>query len=127
MRKNLLILSLASLAFVFLACSSKEPNALEKRVQKHISFQGVEKQIVKEFNYKTNSNGLLEFELVLLSEDELKLSYQISWKDEDGFTLKTYQDGVFKDITLKENQEFLIQRVASDKDASDFRIILSEK
>ncbi|KGI56310.1 DUF1425 domain-containing protein [Campylobacter sp. MIT 97-5078] len=127
MRKILLILSLASLTFVFLACSSKEPSALEKRVQKHISFQGVKKQIVKEFNYKTNSNGLLEFELVLLSEDELKLSYQISWKDEDGFTLKTYQDGVFKDITLKENQEFLIQRVASNKDASDFRIILSEK
>lgn len=127
MRKNLLMLSLISFIFVFFACSSKEPSTLEKNVQKYISFQGVEKSIVRDFKYKINSNGLLEFELVLLSATDLKLSYQISWKDEDGFRLNTYQDGTFKDIVLKKSQEFLIQRVASDKDANDFRIILRKK
>jgi uncharacterized protein YcfL len=123
--KNLAFAAFAAL--FLLGCGGKELSPLESRIAEKMSFVDVDKSIVKAFNYRTNSNGLLEFELVLLSDDDAQLEYRVSWKDEDGFTIKAPTDGEFIGIKLKENKEFLLQRVATNKAAVDFSLILREK
>ncbi len=121
-------LALAAFAALFLlGCGGKELSPLESRIAEKMSFVEVDKSIVKAFNYRTNSNGLLEFELVLLNDDDAELEYRVSWKDEDGFAIKAPTDGEFIGIKLKENKEFLLQRVATNKAAVDFSLILREK
>ncbi|TQR54340.1 DUF1425 domain-containing protein [Campylobacter troglodytis] len=114
-------------AFLLLACSTKELSPLEKRMAAKMSFMKVDSKIVKGFNYRTNMNGLLEFELVLLSDEDLELEYKVSWLDEDGFVLKGQKDGEFIRIKLNENKEYLLQRVAINKDAADFTLLLRKK
>lgn len=126
--KKLQIAVLSALIAVFLSsCASKQLSPLESRIKQYISFEKVDKKIIKNFNYRTNANGLLEIELVLLSEDDFDLAYKLTWLDEDGFVLKAPTDGEFVKIKLKENQEFLVQRVATNKDAHSFNIILSKR
>ena len=121
-------LALAVFAALFLlGCGGKELSPLESRVAQKITFDKVDKSIVKAFNYRTNSNGLLEFELILLDDDDAELEYKVSWKDEDDFVLKAPTDGEFIAIKLQENKEFLLQRVATNKAAVDFSLILREK
>lgn len=123
--KRILIFALASLFFV--ACASKTVDPMQERIKKHIVFEGFSKEIVKSFNYRINSNSLLEIELILLSEDSETLSYSISWLDEDGFKIQTPSYSEKKNnIKLKENQEFIIQRVSENKDAVDFKITLTK-
>lgn len=114
-------------ALFFIACGGKELSPLEKRVAEKISFMNVDKSIVKAFNYRNNANGLLEFELILLNDKDLELEYKVSWKDEDEFVLKAPTDGEFIGIKLKKNKEHLLQRVATNKDAVDFALILRSK
>ncbi len=123
--KNLAFVAFAAL--FLLGCGGKELSPLESRIAEKMSFVEVDKSIVKAFNYRTNSNGLLEFELVLLDDDDVELEYRVSWKDEDGFAIKAPTDGEFIGIKLKENKEFLLQRVATNKAAVDFSLILREK
>lgn len=121
-----IVLSFA-VAVLFIACGGKELSPLEKRVAEKMSFENVDKSIVKAFNYRNNSNGLLEFELVLLSEKDAELEYKIFWKDEDDFVLKAPTDGEFITLKLKKNKEFLLQRVATNKEAVDFALSLRKK
>lgn len=125
MKKTFLALTLCVLCFV--ACADKELSPFEKRVAEKINFIKVDKSIVKAFNYRTNANGLLEFELVLLSDDDMKLDYMVSWKDEDGFALKAPTDGEFIELKLQKSKEFLLQRVATNKEAIDFTLNLRKK
>lgn len=123
--KRILILALATLFFV--ACASKTVDPMQERIKKHIVFEGFSEDIVKSFNYRINSNSLLEIELILFSEDSETLSYSISWLDEDGFKIQTPSYSEKKNnIKLKENQEFAIQRVSENKDAVDFKITLTK-
>ena len=92
-----------------------------------MSFDNVDKSIVKAFNYRHNANGLLEFELVLVSEKDMELEYKVFWKDEDEFVLKAPTDGEFITLKLKKNKEYLLQRVATNKDAVDFALSLRKK
>lgn len=121
-----ILLSLLAALF-FIACGGKELSPLEKRVAEKMAFIDVDKSIVKAFNYRFNANGLLEFELVLFDDDDLELEYKVSWKDEDSFVLKAPTDGEFIGIKLKENKEFLLQRVATNKGAVDFTLTLRKK
>ena len=114
-------------ALFLLACADKQLSPMEQRIAEKMSFINVDKSIVKGFNYRTNSNGLLEFELVLLDDDDLELEYKVSWKDEDGFVIKAPTDGEFIGIKLKEDKEFLLQRVATNKAAVDFNLLLRKK
>ena len=114
-------------ALFLVACGSKELSPLEKRIAQKMVFDNVDKSIVKAFNYRTNANGLLEFELVLLSDDDMKLDYMVSWKDEDGFALKAPTDGEFIELKLQKSKEFLLQRVATNKEAIDFTLNLRKK
>ena len=114
-------------ALFLVACGSKELSPLEKRVAEKMSFDNVDKSIVKAFNYRHNANGLLEFELVLVSEKDMELEYKVFWKDEDEFVLKAPTDGEFITLKLKKNKEYLLQRVATNKDAVDFALSLRKK
>lgn len=125
MKKTFLALTLCALCFV--ACADKELSPFEKRVAEKINFIKVDKSIVKAFNYRTNANGLLEFELVLLNDKDVELEYKVSWKDEDGFALKAPTDGEFITLKLKENKEYLLQRVATNKESVDFTLNLRKK
>lgn len=125
MKKTFLALTLCALCFV--ACADKELSPFEKRVAEKINFIKVDKSIVKAFNYRTNANGLLEFELVLLNDKDVELEYKVSWKDEDEFVLKAPTDGEFITLKLKENKEYLLQRVATNKEAIDFTLNLRKK
>ena len=122
MKKTFLALTLCALCFV--ACADKELSPFEKRVAEKINFIKVDKSIVKAFNYRTNANGLLEFELVLLNDKDVELEYKVSWKDEDEFVLKAPTDGEFITLKLKENKEYLLQRVATNKESVDFTLNL---
>lgn len=114
-------------ALFFIACGGKELSPLEKRVAEKISFVELDKSLVKAFNYRHNANGLLEFELILLHSKDVELEYKVSWKDEDNFVLKAPTDGEFIGVKLKKNKEYLLQRVATNKDAVDFALILRKK
>ncbi len=114
-------------AFLLVSCSTKELSPLESRIAKKMSFHNVDKSIVKGFNYRHNTNGLYEFELILLSDDNLELEYKVSWVDEDGFVLKSPTDGEFIKVKLQKNKEYLLQRVATNKDAVDFTLNLRKK
>lgn len=114
-------------ALFLVACGGKELSPFEKRVAEKITFIDVDKSIVKAFNYRNNANGLLEFELILLNTKDLELEYKVSWKDEDEFVLKAPTDGEFIGIKLKKNKEYLLQRVATNKDAVDFALTLRSK
>ncbi len=114
-------------ALFLVACGSKELSPLEKRVAEKMSFDNVDKTIVKAFNYRNNANGLLEFELVLVSEKDTELEYKVFWKDEDDFVLKAPTDGEFITLKLKKNKEYLLQRVATNKEAVDFALSLRKK
>lgn len=114
-------------ALFLVACGSKELSPLEKRVAEKMSFDNVDKSIVKAFNYRNNANGLLEFELVLVSEKDTELEYKVFWKDEDDFVLKAPTDGEFITLKLKKNKEYLLQRVATNKEAVDFALSLRKK
>ncbi len=125
MKKTFLALTLCALCFV--ACADKELSPFEKRVAEKINFIKVDKSIVKAFNYRTNANGLLEFELVLLNDKDVELEYKVSWKDEDEFVLKAPTDGEFITLKLKKNKEYLLQRVATNKESVDFTLNLRKK
>lgn len=114
-------------ALFLVACGSKELSPLEKRIVQKMVFDNVDKSIVKAFNYRTNANGLLEFELVLLNDKDVELEYKVSWKDEDEFVLKAPTDGEFITLKLKENKEYLLQRVATNKESVDFTLNLRKK
>lgn len=121
-----IVLALVCAVF-FIACADKELSPLEKRIAEKMSFDNVDKSIVKAFNYRNNANGLLEFELVLVSEKDTELEYKVFWKDEDEFVLKAPTDGEFITLKLKKNKEYLLQRVATNKDAVDFALTLRKK
>lgn len=114
-------------ALFLVSCGSKELSPLEKRIAQKMVFDNVDKSIVKAFNYRTNANGLLEFELVLLNDKDVELEYKVSWKDEDEFVLKAPTDGEFITLKLKENKEYLLQRVATNKESVDFTLNLRKK
>ena len=114
-------------ALFLVACGSKELSPLESRIAKKMSFHNVDKSIVKGFNYRHNTNGLYEFELVLLSDDNLELEYKVSWVDEDGFVLKSPTDGEIIKVKLQKNKEYLLQRVATNKESVDFTLNLRKK
>ena len=114
-------------ALFLVGCGSKELSPLEKRIAQKMVFDNVDKSIVKAFNYRTNANGLLEFELVLLNDKDVELEYKVSWKDEDEFVLKAPTDGEFITLKLKKNKEYLLQRVATNKESVDFTLNLRKK
>ncbi len=119
------ILTLAIVSFLFLACASKNVDPMQERIKKYIVFDGLDKSIVKSFNYRINSNSLLEIELILLSDSDKKISYELSWLDEDNFKIQTPAYSDKKDhVKLEKNKELIIQRVSTNKDAVSFKIIL---
>lgn len=127
MKKFTLTLFLAFVAIFFIACGGKEMSAMDKRIAEKITFIDTDKKVVKAFNYRFNSNYLLEFELVILEDDDEDYEYKVAWKDEDGFVLKAPTDGEYISFKVKEKQEHLVQRVATDKRAVDFSLIVRKK
>lgn len=127
MKRIFMFFTAFAVLFVFNACASKAVDPMQERIEKHIVFEGLSKDIVKSFNYRTNSNSLLEVELILLSRNDKTISYEISWFDEDGFKIQgpAYADKKDK-LKLKKNKEFVVQRVAANKDAVSFKITLKK-
>ncbi|WP_412842234.1 DUF1425 domain-containing protein [Campylobacter armoricus] len=58
------------------------------------------------------------------SSVDKKLSYKIEWFDQDGFVLKNTIDRNYKNINLLAKQEYIIQNIASNKEAKKYKIYI---
>lgn len=125
--KKVFLAVLAGVLAVFVNGCGKQLTPFEQRVAAKMEFVEVKKEVVKAFNYRTNANGLLEFELILQSPKEVVLEYKVQWRDAEGFILKAPTDGEFIRVKLRKNNEFLLARVATNKAASDFTLTLRKQ
>lgn len=117
-------------AIFFTACLASKPmmsSDLEQKIAQHIEFSGVSKSIVKDLRIRKNLNGLLEFELVLKSSSSKDIVYKVEWKDKDGFALRSSITENFQLIRLNDDKEFVLSKVAHNKDAKDFKVFLQDK
>ncbi|WP_139454065.1 YcfL family protein [Campylobacter armoricus] len=79
---------------------------------------------VKSVKERINNAGLLEVQIIFYSFLDKKLSYKIEWFDKDGFVLKNTIDRNYKNINLLAKQEYIIQNIASNKQAKKYKIYI---
>ncbi|MBP3676679.1 MAG: YcfL family protein, partial [Campylobacter sp.] len=74
-----------------------------------------------------NINDLLEFEIILKSDEELDVAYKVVWLDEQGFELRNAIDESYKVLRLLPYRQISISKLAQDKRAKSFKIYLTTK
>ncbi|WP_257396416.1 YcfL family protein [Campylobacter lari] len=79
---------------------------------------------VKSVKERINNAGLLEVQIIFYSSVDKKLSYKIEWFDKDGFVIKNTIDKNYKNIRLLAKQEYIIQNIASNKQAKKYKIYI---
>lgn len=121
MKKNILFISM----FLLSACApSYQINSNQNTV---ILGSNLPKSLVKQFQKRINSNGYLEFEVILRSIFAKDLIYKVDWLDKDGFVLRDVLNEDYQALRIPAGQEVILRKLASDTRAKDFRLEIKAK
>ncbi|MCW1324275.1 YcfL family protein [Campylobacter jejuni] len=121
MKKNILFI----LMFLLSACApSYQINSNQNTV---ILGSNLPKSLVKQFQKRINSNGYLEFEVILRSTFAKDLIYKVDWLDKDGFVLRDVLNEDYQALRIPARQEVILRKLASDTRAKDFRLEIKAK
>ena len=112
------------LAF-FGGCTNPSPTPPES--QQHLYFNAMPSDIVQSFKKRFNANGLLECEITFKSSADMEVYYRIIWLDSQGFELKDSLNKEWRRIFINANREFVLTKLASNKDAKDCKIYFERK
>ena len=85
------------------------------------------KSLVKHFQKRVNSNGYLEFEVILRSAFAKDVIYKVDWLDKDGFVLRDVLSEDYQTIRIPAGQEVILRKFAPDIRAKDFRLEIKVK
>lgn len=85
------------------------------------------KSLVKQFQKRINSNGYLEFEVILRHTFAKDLIYKVDWLDKDGFVLRDVLNEDYQALRIPAGQEVILRKLASDIRAKDFRLEIKAK
>lgn len=85
------------------------------------------KSLVKQFQKRINSNGYLEFEVILCSTFAKDVIYKVDWLDKDGFVLRDVLNEDYQALRIPAGQEVILRKLASDTRANDFRLEIKAK
>ncbi|EAI3926854.1 DUF1425 domain-containing protein [Campylobacter jejuni] len=121
MKKNILFI----LMFLLSACvPSYQINSNQNTV---ILGSNLPKSLVKQFQKRINSNGYLEFEVILRSTFAKDVIYKVDWLDKDGFVLRDVLNEDYQALRIPAGQEVILRKLASDTRANDFRLEIKAK
>lgn len=113
------------LMFLLSACApSYQINSNQNTV---ILGSNLPKSLVKQFQKRINSNGYLEFEVILRSIFAKDLIYKVDWLDKDGFVLRDVLNEDYQALRIPAGQEVILRKLASDTRAKDFRLEIKAK
>lgn len=112
------------LAF-FGGCTNPSPTPLES--QQHLYFNAMPSDIVQSFKKRFNANGLLECEITFKSSADMEVYYRIIWLDSQGFELRDSLNKKWRRIFINANREFVLTKLAPNKDAKNFKIYFERK
>lgn len=113
------------LMFLLSACApSYQINSNQNTV---ILDSNLPKSLVKQFQKRINSNGYLEFEVILRSTFAKDVIYKVDWLDKDGFVLRDVLNEDYQALRIPAGQEVILRKLASDIRAKDFRLKLKQK
>lgn len=113
------------LMFLLSACApSYQINSNQNTV---ILGSNLPKSLVKQFQKRINSNGYLEFEVILRSAFAKDLIYKVDWLDKDGFVLRDVLNEDYQALRIPAGQEVILRKLASDTRAKDFRLEIKAK
>jgi len=85
------------------------------------------KSLVKQFQKRVNSNGYLEFEVILRSTFAKDVIYKVDWLDKDGFVLRDVLNEGYQALRIPAGEEVVLRKLAPDVRAKDFRLELKAK
>ncbi|ELY0933248.1 YcfL family protein [Campylobacter jejuni] len=112
------------LMFLLSACApSYQINSNQNTV---ILGSNLPKSLVKQFQKRINSNGYLEFEVILRSTFAKDVIYKV-WLDKDGFVLRDVLNEDYQALRIPAGQEVILRKLASDIRAKDFRLEIKAK
>ncbi|HEB9285414.1 TPA: YcfL family protein [Campylobacter coli] len=83
--------------------------------------------LVKQFQKRLNSNGYLEFEVILRSTFAKDIIYKVDWLDKDGFVLRDVLTEDYQVLRIPAGQEVILRKLAPDIRAKDFRLEIKAK
>ncbi|QDQ35090.1 DUF1425 domain-containing protein [Campylobacter jejuni] len=113
------------LMFLLSACApSYQINSNQNTV---ILGSNLPKSLVKQFQKRINSNGYLEFEVILCSTFAKDVIYKVDWLDKDGFVLRDVLNEDYQALRIPAGQEVILRKLASDTRAKDFRLEIKAK
>ncbi|EAI5875786.1 DUF1425 domain-containing protein [Campylobacter jejuni] len=113
------------LMFLLSACApSYQINSNQNTV---ILGSNLPKSLVKQFQKRINSNGCLEFEVILRSTFAKDVIYKVDWLDKDGFVLRDVLNEDYQALRIPAGQEVILRKLASDIRAKDFRLEIKAK
>ncbi len=113
------------LMFLLSACApSYQINSNQNTV---ILDSNLPKSLVKQFQKRINSNGYLEFEVILHSTFAKDVIYKVDWLDKDGFVLRDVLNEDYQALRIPAGQEVILRKLASDIRAKDFRLEIKAK
>ncbi|EAH4639197.1 YcfL family protein [Campylobacter jejuni] len=113
------------LMFLLSACApSYQINSNQNTV---ILGSNLPKSLVKQFQKRINSNGYLEFEVILRSAFAKDVIYKVDWLDKDGFVLRDVLNEDYQALRIPAGQEVILRKLASDIRAKDFRLEIKAK
>lgn len=111
--------------FLFSACApSYQINSNQNTV---ILDSNLPKSLVKQFQKRINSNGYLEFEVILHSTFAKDVIYKVDWLDKDGFVLRDVLNEDYQALRIPAGQEVILRKLASDIRVKDFRLEIKAK
>lgn len=103
MKKNILFI----LMFLLSAYYTKLSNKFKS---KYCNFRfKLPKSLVKQFQKRINSNGYLEFEVILRSTFAKDVIYKVDWLDRDGFVLRDVLNEDYQALRIPAGQEVILQ------------------
>lgn len=120
MKNKFLVIS-ASMAIMVSGCMS--PSTLHVR-DGSVTESSAYPEYVQDVRIKTNTNGLLEAQIVLMSPVSRTVNYKIEWIDHDGFALRNPIDERYRALRLTRNEEHVMHKLAGDKRARDLKIYI---
>ncbi|CAM2946248.1 YcfL family protein [Helicobacter burdigaliensis] len=124
--RNILLVFLG-LTIIFVGCSATykvESTSIDS--SSYVSSAN-SSSIIKSIKKRNNINGLLEVEILLLSEFDRDLTYKITWLDDKGFSLPNSSDDSYRPLRLSGGEEFILKKMAIDKRAKEFKIDIKTK
>ncbi|MDE5591459.1 MAG: DUF1425 domain-containing protein [Helicobacter sp.] len=89
---------------------------------KNIEFKSGNSEVVKQFKKRVNANGLLEVEIIFVSNYTRDLVYKVNWLDDDGFVLRDPINEEHHRLRIPINKEVVVRKVAINKLAKDVKI-----